>query len=475
MQSEHPCPFCNGRKLSVTNCLQATYPKIAAQWHPAKNAPVTAADILPGAARKFWWRCTFGHEWRVGVYNRTAVGSGCPQCSLSAPGNARPAAPKRFEPLIRGYNDGVPRNNPSAPSKFVADFPHLVAQWVRDLNFPDTPGSVGAGSDKRIWWKCPVGSDHLWQATPWKRAAAEQGCPYCSGKRVSYTNSLAKNFPAVAEQWHPTKNGELTPDDVVATSCRTVWWRCPQAPDHVWQTKVEDRTRKSYGCPFCWGRRLCVSNSLARVAPKIAAWWHPTKNGQITPKGVTAHSQTKRWWKCPEGVDHVWQASVAQRIRHPKCPMCKMILPSKTTTLKATAPTFARYWHPTKNAPLKPSDVSAASSKRVWWKCPKGADHEWCCSVAARIKAKNHCPYCAGRKLSVTNSLETTHPRLASEWHPKKNAPTTPRNILPGTARKFWWKCASDHEWPASPANRTLRGSGCPVCARRTHPPARRL
>ncbi|WP_394850928.1 zinc-ribbon domain-containing protein [Pendulispora brunnea] len=354
----------------------------------------------------------------------------------------------------------------------MADFPHLVAQWVRDLNLPNTPESVGAGSDKMIWWKCPVGTDHLWQATPWRRAAAEQGCPYCSGRRVSYTNSLAKNFPAVAEQWHPTKNGSMTPDDVVATSCRLVWWRCRKAPDHVWRTKVEDRTRKGYGCPFCIGRRVCRDNSLARIAPKIAAWWHPTKNGSIMPDHVTVHSYTKRWWKCPEGGDHVWEASVAQRIRHPKCPMCRKVLPSKTTTLKAIAPAFARYWHPTKNGPLKPSGVSSTSRERVWWKCPKGDDHEWQCTIVARIAAKNPCPYCAGRRLSVTNSLQVTYPRVASEWHPKKNAPLTPRDILAGDHRKFWWKCVSGHEWPALLSNRTRLGSGCPICARRARPAA---
>ena len=349
----------------------------------------------------------------------------------------------------------------------VADFPNLAAEWIKSRNLPDTPERVGAGSDKRIWWKCPRARDHIYRATPWKRAFGGHGCPFCSGKQVSNTNRFSRLFPAVARQWHPTKNGRLTPDDVVATSCKRVWWKCPRGPDHEWQTKVEDRTRKANGCPFCRGRRLSITNALARVAPEVAKQWHPTKNGKLTPETVCAQSWTKRWWKCPEGLDHVWQAAVGQRLRHPKCPMCAKRFLSAAASLAVAAPKLARYWHPTKNGRLRPSEVSTQSHRKVWWKCPKGPDHEWHCAIVVRTVSKHPCPFCNGRKLSVTNSLHAKYPRLSSEWHPTKNTPVTPRDILPGTSRKFWWRCTSGHEWPAFVTNRTTHGSGCPICARR--------
>jgi hypothetical protein len=38
--------------------------------------------------------------------------------------------------------------------------------------------------------------------------------------------SLADVNPELAKQWHPDKNGDLTPDDVLPGSNKKVWWRC---------------------------------------------------------------------------------------------------------------------------------------------------------------------------------------------------------------------------------------------------------
>ena len=44
-------------------------------------------------------------------------------------------------------------------------------------------------------------------------------------------NSLATVEPDIAAEWHPTKNGDLTPDDVVFGTYRKVWWRDPNTGD----------------------------------------------------------------------------------------------------------------------------------------------------------------------------------------------------------------------------------------------------
>lgn len=51
-------------------------------------------------------------------------------------------------------------------------------------------------------------------------------------------------------------------------------------------------------------------NDLETVEPKVAAQWHPTLNGQLTPRMVTAGSRRKVWWQCPEG--HVWNGRLLQ-------------------------------------------------------------------------------------------------------------------------------------------------------------------
>jgi very-short-patch-repair endonuclease len=63
--------------------------------------------------------------------------------------------------------------------------------------------------------------------------------------------SLADLFPAAAAQWHPTKNGELTPADVTFGSPKGVWWQCPVVASHEWKVGPSNRTGRGDGCPEC--------------------------------------------------------------------------------------------------------------------------------------------------------------------------------------------------------------------------------
>ena len=77
------------------------------------------------------------------------------------------------------------------------------------------------------------------------------------------------------------------------------------------------------------------------------------------------------------------------------------------------------------------------------------------------------CPYCSGRKVSSEHNLAVKFPLIAAEWHPIKNAPLQPHDVLPGIAKKVWWICQRGHEWQAtinSRANPQRRG--CPECGR---------
>ena len=166
----------------------------------------------------------------------------------------------------------------SVAGKTVADFPELVAQWHPTKNGEVTPDQVAAGSSKKVWWKCPEGPDHEWHAVTSSRTRGNK-CPACRGSQVSVTNSLVSLFPEIAAQWHPTKNGALRVDQVVAGSGKRVWWKCPKGPDHEWQTTPAERThqRGETGCPACSGRKVSCTNSLAARFPKIALQWHPQK------------------------------------------------------------------------------------------------------------------------------------------------------------------------------------------------------
>lgn len=278
---------------------------------------------------------------------------------------------------------------------------------------------------------------------------------------------LSITHPQLATQWHSTKNGNLTPDRVLAGSNKKAWWMCSQASDHEWEAVIASRVRLGAGCPCCSGHKPSITNSLASLYPEIAAQWHPTKNGSLTPNQVVAGSGKNAWWKCPHSSEHEWEARIAHRGRGVGCPFCRGLRPSATNSLASRYPEIAKEWHPTKNGLLTPDQVVAGSNNKAWWICPNGADHEWEAIIYSRVKG-NGCPFCSGKKVSVTNSLASLYPEIAKEWHSEKNGQLTPAQVVAGSNQKFWWKCikAPDHEWKTSIAHR-VDGTGCPFCSSR--------
>lgn len=132
------------------------------------------------------------------------------------------------------------------------------------------------------------------------------------------------------------------------------------------------------------------------------------------------------------------------------------------TDLATARPDLAAQWHPTKNAPLLPSQVARCSMEKVWWLGPCG--HEWDAVVSARTNGGTGCPYCTGKRvLAGENDLATTDPDLAAQWHPTLNAPLTPSDVKRGSNRKVWWQCPKGHVWQKIVYIRS-NGNGCPIC-----------
>ena len=45
--------------------------------------------------------------------------------------------------------------------------------------------------------------------------------------------TLQYKFPEIAKEWHPTLNGDLTPDKVSYGSNKIIWWQCQKIKTHV--------------------------------------------------------------------------------------------------------------------------------------------------------------------------------------------------------------------------------------------------
>ena len=346
---------------------------------------------------------------------------------------------------------------------FALNTPELIKEWHPTKNERLTPYDVTPFSDKVIWWKCPKGIDHEWQAAV-KTRSKGHGCGVCANKIVVKSNCLATLNPELAKSWHPTMNKNFTPSNVIPGSYKKVWWKCLKRSDHIWQAVIADRNNGA-GCPICSNKKVVKSNCLATLDPELAKEWHPVKNGTFTPDKVTPGSLKKAWWKCQKSDDHEWEASVASRTKGHGCGICAGQLVVTSNSLATLNPVLAKEWHPIKNHELTPEKVTRSSGRKVWWKCPKGDDHEWQAVIANRNKGIG-CPICSNQKVARSNSLGTANPKLAKEWHPTKNGDLTIYDVLPSASKKVWWKCpkGDDHEWLAKINNRS-NGKNCPVCS----------
>ena len=100
--------------------------------------------------------------------------------------------------------------------------------------------------------------------------------------------------PALASEWHPTKNGALMPIHVLRHSRANVWWLCPNDSSHEWEASV---CTYILSCPFC--------TNLKALYPEIAKEWHIMRNYPV--KSSEAHFEMKKkvWRQCGKNSKHI--------------------------------------------------------------------------------------------------------------------------------------------------------------------------
>ncbi len=144
-----------------------------------------------------------------------------------------------------------------------------------------------------------------------------------SSKPILGVNDLQSQFPDIAKEWHPIKNGILTPSNVKTGSHKIVWWQCSKYPDHEWYSTVKDRGIRSSSCPICQGRKVLEGfNDLKTTEPEIAKEWHPIRNGDLKPTEVTRSINIKVWWQCSKYPDHEWDSVIGNRFNGRGSPVC---------------------------------------------------------------------------------------------------------------------------------------------------------
>lgn len=431
------CAVCSGQKIQIGfNDLQTANPSLAKQWHPEKNEPLAPKDVTAGSKRKVWWRCSKEHEWAASVQSRNK-GTGCPFCA--------------YQLVWPGFNDLASQN--------VA----IANEWNREKN-NEGPESFLLTSSKKAWWLCTKG--HAWQAVISSRTGSgTHGCPTCAGLRPDRGKTdLGTKFPQIAKRLHRKPDSPIDAGEISPTTHKKYEWDCPKG--HIYVASVGSQTRGG-GCPYCAGKQVLKGfNDFASRFPHFAKLWDSGKN-KVGADEVSFGSFKKFWFICSKG--HGFQAtpsSFAKRKEFEGCSVCAgRVVQRGFNDLETRLPSVAALWHPTKNAPLQPDQVTRASTRKVWWQCRKDPRHEWLDSVASRSRGAG-CPVCVNKVvIAGVNDLETEFPDLAADWHPTKNEPLAPTMFSGYSAKKVTWLCRNDdrHEWVAQIDSRRKRG--CPYCS----------
>ena len=146
--------------------------------------------------------------------------------------------------------------------------------------------------------------------------------------------------------------------------------------------------------------------------PELIAEWHPIKNKNMLAEDVPYGAGFHVCWQCSLG--HEWQAipaNMKKPNRRSYCPQCyKQPIPNEVVNCMAeTHPDMARALHPSKNGQFTAWNLTAGSSRTLWWTCSNDPNHEWQAIVSNQKKSRwpDLCPQCTTyarwRKMKAEN------------------------------------------------------------------------
>lgn len=253
------------------------------------------------------------------------------------------------------------------------------------------------------------------------------------------SGNLAAIYPErVAELWDYAKNGDLKPEEVLASNTlQQICLKCPK-DGHSWKKKVREIAfysweRGTSGCPACSGRTKKPEKQpmLAEsYFEYVIDYWNFEKNESIglNPEKVTLASNKKAWFKCPKD-ENEWQAGIGSTVNqqwsrgNAGCRVCngthlrKSGVWGKAGKLIEEFPDeVAKYWDYTKNNELKlnPREITIGSARKAWFRCPIDKC-EWQSSIAPIAntswrKGNSGCPVCRGLIANEQTSIVSLYP-----------------------------------------------------------------
>ena len=489
------------------------------EWDYQNNGSYTPDNVSYGSGRKIHWKCKkCGHTWEAVVCSRTSLTKmhGCPKCGVGIQRNNRV------------------KNSVESGLSFADRYPELASEWDYDKNMGVKPDQI-TGNEKKYWWVCPKGHEYL--ASPRYRIAGH-GCNVCSKERntsfaeqaiyfyISKVYECKNRYLFEGKEldiYIPEINTGIEYDGIYFHSSKSALEKEKRKNSFFEKRKVrlirvkESRekncveddtvylipTHKDLNLGFAIERvfallgasseqipiididkdrsmiyasylQLEKENSISVKRPDLLLDWNNERNGRLNPQYVSYASEKRIWWKC-HTCGYEWQATVASRSGGNGCAACagQVVITGKND-LASSVPELLTEWNYEKNIGIQPTQVTAGTNKKVWWKCSI-CGTEWKATINNRTRGLSlkGCPDCARKKMqeardeayrNKVGSLAQNHPELLEEWDYEKNE-IDPNKVTSRSGKKAYWICKTcGYKWCTPISNRTA-GHGCRICS----------
>jgi hypothetical protein len=207
-------------------------------------------------------------------------------------------------------------------------------------------------------------------------------------------------YSRIVDLWHPSKNGDVRPENCKHGSGKRVWLQCHGCPAcgevHEWNALAHNLTSRGGEdtvCPACDSRvSFCSCRSVA-TDERLVAEWH---EDNPPPAEVALGSNVKQKWRCSKAsCQHVWISIPNSRSSvGTNCPECSRMdnKRGKHKSLDLGRPDLSSEWDEMRNG-FPATSVTCGSGKLVWWVC-KECGGSWQARVAGRAICGCGCPSC---------------------------------------------------------------------------------
>ena len=201
----------------------------------------------------------------------------------------------------------------------------ILDLWDYDLN-DKGPDEITKQTNEKMYFKCPRGlheSSKIIVATltsQLMKGKEYKICKACNSIGQYIIDKYGEEF--LHKIWSDKNTKSYF--EISSGSATKFWIRCLDDSTHPDYDISGYNFKVSFVCPYCFGKRVCETNSLGYKHPEVIDLW--SDKNELTPFDYTECSSNRVWFKCKEGLHDDYQRAIddAKKLNY-VCPVCGLL------------------------------------------------------------------------------------------------------------------------------------------------------